>query len=860
MTPMMLQYLEIKKNYTDYILMYRLGDFYEMFFDDAKTASSVLELTLTGRDCGEAERAPMCGVPYHSVDGYIEKLVKSGYKIAVCEQTEDPSQAKGLVRREIVRLITPGTVTSANMLDENDNSYIAGIYIDGDRAAVCFSDISTGNIFTSFRDGGDAMHGEEFVINECGTYRPKEVLLSASATNFPHLSEFFSKQLQCTVNDDCENLFVFSECLQCVKKQFPETNATRLEVETVKCVGALLQYVEATQMTDISFINKLEIYTSGQHLQLDLNARRSLELCESMRRGQKKGSLLWVLDSTKTSGGARMLKKWINEPLYSLNEINTRQNRIEAMINDFTVSNELGEALRGVLDLQRLCAKIVYGSVNPRDMKAIEQTCRCMPRVRSCVSALKNESTDELAEKIDTLEDVAELIHNTLDDEVPFSVREGGFIRSGHNKELDRLRQILKDGDSFLRQTEENERRATGIKNLKISYNRVFGYYIEVSRSNAENVPDRYIRKQTLTNCERYITEELKKFEGEILGAGDKAVKLEYELFCELKEKLSESIERMTSAAEYVAQTDALLSLATAALKHGYVRPEVDLSDMIYIKDGRHPVVEKFAEQARFVPNDTVLDTQHNRLMLITGPNMAGKSTYMRQVAIIVIMAHMGSFVPASEARIGLVDRIFTRVGASDDLVSGQSTFMTEMNEVAEILNNATKNSLIIYDEIGRGTSTFDGMSIARACAEYTAKKIGAKTLFATHYHELTDLEDTCEGVVNYNIAAKKRGGNITFLRKIVKGATDDSYGIEVAKLAGVPNEVTKRASEILIEAENKNPRAIIPKTVECVEDMNISLESVAADEIRRRLENVDLNLMNPIEAFDFLRELKKMI
>lgn len=859
MTPMMLQYLEIKKNYTDYILMYRLGDFYEMFFDDAKTASSVLELTLTGRDCGEAERAPMCGVPYHSVDGYIEKLIKNGYKIAICEQTEDPSKATGLVKREIVRLITPGTVTSADMLDENDNNYIAGIYIDGGRAAVCFSDITTGSVFASFRCDGEGMRSEEFIINECGTYRPKEVILNAPLASLKRLSEFFSKQLECAVNE-CEDLFDSQKCIERVKRQFPKTNVTLLEPETVKCVGALLQYVEATQMTDISFINELEIYTTGQHLQLDLNARRSLELCESMRRGQKKGSLLWVLDSTKTSGGARMLKKWINEPLYSLGEINARQNRIEAMINNFTVSNELGEALHGVLDLQRLCAKIVYGSVNPRDMKAIEQTCRCLPRVRSCIFALENESTDELAEKIDELSDVATLIHTTLDDEVPFSVREGGFIRRGHNEELDRLKKILKDGDAILRQTEENERQATGIKNLKISYNRVFGYYIEVSRSNLSQVPDRYIRKQTLTNCERFITKELKEFEGEILGASDKAVKLEYELFCELKEKLGGSIERMMTAAEYVSQADALLSLAAAALKHGYTRPEVDLSDMIYIKDGRHPVVERFSEQSQFVPNDTVLDTEHNRLMLITGPNMAGKSTYMRQVAIIVIMAHMGSFVPASEARIGLVDRIFTRVGASDDLVSGQSTFMTEMNEVAEILNNATKNSLIIYDEIGRGTSTFDGMSIARACAEYTAKRIGAKTLFATHYHELTDLEDECEGVVNYNIAAKKRGDSITFLRKIVAGATDDSYGIEVAKLAGVPNEVTKRAKEILAEAESKNPRELKPRAIETVEDMNISLESVVADDIRRRLANADLNLMNPIEAFDFLRELKKLL
>ncbi len=854
MTPMMLQYLQIKNEYKDYILLYRLGDFYEMFFDDAKTASSVLELTLTGRDCGEQERAPMCGVPYHSVDGYIEKLVASGYKVAICEQTEDPAQAKGLVKREIVKLITPGTLTQSEMLDDKANNYIASICIDDTGCAVCFSDISTGYMSCA------SLGCDDDIVNECAAYKPSEVLINVPLSSHPSLHEFLLKRLGCMVNDCFPDGFDPEAASDKVRRQFTHTDISKLDIPAVRCVGAALSYIEKTQLTDISYIDKLNIYSTGQFLQMDQTARRSLELCETMHKGEKRGSLLWVLDHTKTSGGARLLKKWINEPLYNQNEIIKRQRCIGAFCDNYTQSAELGEALRGVLDLGRLCTKIVYGSANPRDMKAIAQTCSKIPTVKEILSSFDCPELSDINDKLDALEDVCELIGKALADEVPFSVREGGFIRAGYNADVDRLRQIMRDGKHWIEETEKAERDVTGIKNLKVAYNRVFGYYIEVSKSNLNQVPDRYTRRQTLANCERYITQELKDLENNILGASDRIVKIEYELFCELREILNNNIGRMMASAEQLSVIDCLLSLSVAASRYGYVCPEVDLSDVVHIKSGRHPVVEHFTSGVSFVDNDTTLDTEHNRMMLITGPNMAGKSTYMRQVALIVIMAQMGSYVPAKEARIGLCDKIFTRVGASDDLASGQSTFMLEMNEVAHILKNATKKSLIIYDEIGRGTSTYDGMSIARATAEYTAEKIGAKTLFATHYHELTELADECAGVVNYNIAAKKYGENITFLRKIVPGGTDDSFGIEVAKLAGVPTQVTRRAKQVLEQTEAKHPKQRKVKEPETRQDLNISFDSVAADEIRERIKNVNMDITTPIDAFNLLCDLKKLV
>ncbi len=852
---MMRQYFEIKNTCTDAILMYRLGDFYEMFFDDAKTASRELELTLTGRDCGEAERAPMCGVPYHSVEGYISKLVSKGYKVAICEQTEDPAAAKGIVKREIIRIITPGTLTQSGMLDDERNNYIASVYISDDGAAVAFADISTG-YFSSSNSGGDPV---KFVMNEMGAYSPCEVVLNFEKGKYTALDEYFSKRLLCMANYGYDERFEYSECYKTCEKQFRDVRFSDVSPLSVRASGALLSYVAETQKTDISYINEIKLYDGEQYLQMDISTRRSLELCEVMRGG-KKGSLLWVLDDTKTSGGARLLRKWIEEPLYSAPEIMKRQSAVTAFYNDFNAREELRELLRSVLDLERLGTKVVYGTASGKDLRAIAQTADKIPGIKEIIKDLPSQRLNEIYMTLDELGDIKDVICKAIVEDPPFSVREGGIIKDGYDANVDKLRSVMKDGKYWISKIEETEREATGIKTLRVAYNRVFGYYIEVTKSNLADVPERYIRKQTLANCERFITEELKEFEASVLGASDKIVKLEYDIFCNIRDFVNSNIIRIRDVASKLSELDVYLSLASVAVKNRYTAPEVDLSDMIVIEDGRHPVVEQFSF-GTFVPNDTYLDTNLNRLMLITGPNMAGKSTYMRQNALIVIMAQIGSYVPASSARIGICDKVFTRVGASDDLASGTSTFMLEMNEVAYILSNATKRSLIIYDEIGRGTSTYDGMSIARATAEYTAgKKLGAKTLFATHYHELTELENTNEGIVNYNIAAKKRGDDLIFLRKIVRGAADDSYGIEVAKLAGVPSPVIKRAKEILEAIESGSPERIKKKEVARQEDLNISLESVANDEIREKLRGVDLNIITPVDAFDILRKLKSLL
>ena len=855
MTPMMQQYFEIKNTCTDAILMYRLGDFYEMFFEDAKTASRELELTLTGRDCGEAERAPMCGVPYHSVEGYISKLVSKGYKVAICEQTEDPAAAKGIVKREIIRIITPGTLTQSGMLDEKKNNYIASVYMGGDGVSLSFADISTG-YFSSSSSGGDPVG---FVMNEMGAYSPCEAVVNFARGEYPVLDEYFSKRLCCMTNYNEDDRFDYSECFKTCEKQFSGVHFADVSPLSVKSSGALLSYIAETQKTDISYINEIKLYDGEQYLQMDISTRRSLELCEVMRGG-KKGSLLWVLDDTKTSGGARLLRKWIEEPLYSVADIMKRQNAVTAFYNDFNAREELAECLRSVLDLERLGTKVVYGTASGKDLRAIAQTAKSIPEIKEIIKNLPSERLNEIYMTLDELGDITDVICRAIVEDPPFSVREGGIINDGYDAGVDKLRSIMKDGKYWISKIEETEREATGIKTLRVAYNRVFGYYIEVTKSNLADVPERYIRKQTLANCERFITEELKEFEASVLGASDKIVKLEYDIFCNIREFVNNNIIRIRDTAAKLSELDVYLSLARTAVKNRYTAPEVDLSDMIVIEEGRHPVVEQFAS-GTFVPNDTMLDTNLNRLMLITGPNMAGKSTYMRQNALIVIMAQIGSYVPARSARIGICDKVFTRVGASDDLASGTSTFMLEMNEVAYILSNATKRSLIIYDEIGRGTSTYDGMSIARATAEYTAgKKLGAKTLFATHYHELTELENTNEGIVNYNIAAKKRGDDLIFLRKIVRGAADESYGIEVAKLAGVPAPVIKRAKEILSAIESGNPERIRKKEVQKIEDLNISVESVANDEIREKLKGVDLNIITPVDAFDILRKLKSLL
>ena len=865
MTPMMQQYFEIKDKYREYILMYRLGDFYEMFFDDAKVASHELELTLTGRDCGEAERAPMCGVPYHAVEGYIGKLVGKGYKVAICEQLEDPAAAKGIVKRDVVRMITPGTLTESSLLDEKKNNYICSVFAENEKIGAAFADISTGHVAATSFEGE---HRMTQLIGELGAYAPREIVLNMSSAEIPLVAEFLTDRLQAVLNQNQEFRFEAEAASERVHAHFANLPGEFENIydPALRAAGGLLSYVEETQKNNLGNLGALNYYKNGQYLEIDVNTRRNLELCETMRRAEKKGTLLWVLDKTKTAAGARLLRKFIDQPLKNPYHINRRQAAVAELYDSVIERGELSAALSGVLDLERLITRIVYGTANARDLRAVAQTAMKIPAVKAQLASFGSEELSGVYTELDTLSDLCELISAAIVDEPPFSVREGGFIRKGFHADVDMFNEIEQNSRGWIEKIEETERELTGIKNLKIGYNRVFGYYIEVSKSNIGAVPDRYIRKQTLANGERYFTQELKDMESQVLGAGEKRVALEYQLFCELRMRVAENVHRVQKTAYLLAKLDVYCSLAEVASRNGYCRPEVGYGDVISIKDGRHPVVEQCAKDSFFVPNDTELDGKSNRFMLITGPNMAGKSTYMRQVALICIMAQIGSFVPAREARISVLDKVFTRVGASDDLAMGQSTFMLEMSEVAYILANATKQSLIIYDEIGRGTSTFDGMSIARAVAEYTlGKDIGAKTLFATHYHELTTLEADAQGVVNYHIAAKKRGDGITFLRKIVRGAADDSYGIEVAQLAGVPNAVTKRAKEILAsledgkQPESKNCPAKEKENPSETEGM-MSFESFIQADVCEKLKKTDINTISPLEALNLVFELKKML
>lgn len=860
MTPMMEQYFEIKNKYKDFLLFYRLGDFYEMFFDDAILASRELELTLTGRDCGEEERAPMCGVPYHSSESYIGRLIDKGYKVAICEQVEDPALAKGLVKREVVRVVTPGTLIETNLLKETQNNYLCAVFCDAEEIGVCFADVSTGQAFaTSF--AGKEMYSK--LNTELSTYMPSELILNVSLDSIPDKGQFIRERVSSLVSEDQSMRFDYNAAYDRVRSIFESERSAWDGRKPVICaIGGLLNYIAEMQKTDNTNIRDLKIYTTGQFMEIDVNSRRNLELCETMRTKEKRGSLLWVLEKTKTAPGARLLRQWVEHPLLKSSLILKRQSAVEELYDDFMKRQEIESLLSGVLDLERLLTKIVYGTANAKDLRAVCNTISTFPELKALISDCRSEELKRTYESFDTLSDIYNLIQKSIKEDAPFSVRDGGIILEGYNAEVDHLRSIMTDGHSWIESITQKEREATGIKTLKINYNKVFGYYIEVTKSLIDMVPDRYIRKQTLTNCERYITQELKDVESTILGAADKVCTLEYNLFQEIRQRIADESERIRKTATLVATIDVYNSLATVAAKNNYVKPEIDDSSVIDIKDGRHPVVEQFVKDTYFVPNDVYLDTAANRLMLITGPNMAGKSTYMRQVALIVLMAQIGSYVPASDARIGIVDKVFTRVGASDDLASGQSTFMLEMNEVAYILRNATQKSLIIYDEVGRGTSTFDGMSIARAIIEYTnGKKIGAKTLFATHYHELTSMEDEFSGIVNYNIAAKKRGDNIIFLRKIIRGSTDDSYGIEVAKLAGLPNEVIKRAKEILATVE-KTSRTLTTSSSNLSEVMDdlITFEDITEKSVIEDIKKVDINTMTPVEAMNLLFELNNRL
>ena len=865
MTPMMQQYLQIKEQNKDCILFFRLGDFYEMFFDDAKIASRELELTLTGRDCGQEERAPMCGVPFHSYESYVARLVARGYKVAICEQTEDPSQAKGLVRREIIRILTPGTVIEGSMLDESKNNYLAVLYAseNGAQYGLCFCDCSTGEIHLTQLSGDDLPLR---VSNELGRFSPSEILVNATAAECKPLREFVDRRLNGKLEMRSEVEFDYIAAQQTVLQHFQKNTLVALELSdkaaAVCALGCALRYLSATQMNGLERINQLDVYTDAQFMKLDITARRNLELTETMRSQEKRGSLLGVLDRTRTAMGKRLLRGWIEQPLVQIAPITRRLNAVDELFSHSLMRSDLQELLTGIYDLERIMTRVVYGSANARELRSLQQTLSYMPAVRQVLEDVKSAELMAIRDAIDPLQDICEMISAAIVDEPPFSVREGGMIRTGYNADLDELQSIMTDGKGILTRIEVEEKEKTGIKTLKVGYNRVFGYYIEVSRLYSDQVPEHYIRKQTLANAERYITQELKELEARVLGAKDRAVSLEYQLFSQLREAVAGQLVRIQSTADALAELDVLTSLAEVAVRQNYCRPDVDLSGRIDIRGGRHPVVESLSD-IPFVPNDTHLDDGENRVALITGPNMAGKSTYMRQTALITLMAQIGSFVPAQSATIGIVDSIFTRVGASDDLAAGQSTFMVEMSEVATILRNATSKSLIVFDEIGRGTSTFDGMSIARAVLEYVAnpKRIGAKTLFATHYHELTAIEDESDCIKNYSIAVKKRGDDITFLRRIIRGPADDSYGIEVAKLAGINDEVVRRAKEILrsieggegVPTRNSIP---VPDVVESSGQM--SLMDVADNPIITKLRELDVNVLTPIEAMQILYDLAK--
>lgn len=859
-TPMMRQYLQIKEEYSDCILFFRLGDFYEMFFDDALTASRVLEITLTGKDCGMKERAPMCGVPFHSVEGYIAKLVKNGYKVAICEQVEDPKAAKGIVKRDVIRVITPGTANIDSVLTDADNNFLACVYIDDDGCGMSFADVSTGELITTQIEGEVY---ETAVMSTLACFQPAEIAISPGGAKYSKMfSEldkrfhFYSEYLQ-------REYFEHDTCVKTVCEKFgwQSLSGTPLDGRelALKSLGAILEYLRETQKTDLSHMSAVKYYKTNEYMDIDVSSRRNLELTETMRDKAKKGSLFGILDRTKTAMGTRRMKTWIDRPLVNSKLINMRLESVAELTEKYELREAFIEALKGVNDIERIISKVSYGTCNARDLVSLRASIDALPQIAAALSQCESQLLSSLSGEFDTLRDLCTLLHDAIADEPPLTVREGGMIKDGFDKELDRLRDIAGHGAEKIAEVEAREKEATQIKNMKVSYNKVFGYYIEVSKSQIDKVPDSYVRKQTLVNCERYITQELKELENAILGARERINDLEYEDFMYVRGQLNKNLKRLQKCATLVSVADVLCSLAAVAEENGYVKPTVDDSDVIDIRDGRHPIVEKYLTDSLFVPNDTYLDTGDSRFSIITGPNMAGKSTYMRQTALIVLMAQIGSFVPASACRVGIVDKIFTRVGASDDLASGQSTFMVEMSEVANILRGATKNSLLILDEIGRGTSTFDGLSIAWSVVEYISSKIGAKSLFSTHYHELTQLEDKLDGVKNYSVAVRKKGEGITFLRKIVRGGTDDSFGIEVAYLANVPHDVITRAREILTAIESEPSTEVSVSGIEdgiAAKKAASESETPLADRIRR----LELSAMTPIEALNELYQLQKEV
>ena len=865
-SPMMQHYLATKEKYKDCILFYRLGDFYEMFFDDAVNVSQELELTLTGKDCGQEQRAPMCGIPYHAAESYIAKLVQNGHKVAICEQLEDPKLAKGIVKRDVIRVVTPGTVTESNLLEEKKNNFIMSIFKKGIFFGIAICDISTGDFYASEIKEENNF---ERLLDEISRYSPSEIIANEMLTGCEEEISKIKERFDVYISEETEEKF--SEDTENIYEQYALSDDKGNIIKdlekrlfAVSAINGLIKYIEDTQKTKLEHINRITIYTITKYMSLDINARRNLELTEKMRDKSKKGTLLWVLDKTSTSMGGRLLRRWISDPLIDENEINERLEAVEELKENIILRGELLDKLKGVYDMERLAGKIAYGNVNARELNSLKASSSKLPEIKSMIKNSKSKMLRNLYEELDSLEDIYELIDKAIVDDPPILVTEGGVIKMGYNTEIDELKTAMTQGKTWLVQLEAREKEETGIKGLKVGYNKVFGYYLEVTKSNLALVPDRYIRKQTLTGGERYITEELKELESKVLGAEEKVVGLEYQAFVQIREQIKSQIQRVQKSALAISKLDVLCSFAQVAEDLNYCKPEVDRSGIIDIKEGRHPVIEKMLPAGSFVANDTYMDKESNRLSIITGPNMAGKSTYMRQVALITLMAQIGSFVPATSAHIGVVDKIFTRVGASDDLSMGQSTFMVEMMEVANILKEATSNSLVVLDEIGRGTSTYDGLSIAWAVAEYIEdkEKCGAKTLFATHYHELTGLENTLEGVKNYSIAVKEKGEDIIFLRKIVEGGTDESYGVHVARLAGVPKVVTQRANEILKQIERKN--VLTNKTVEKENKKQVSgqldMFNFKLAEIAHELDKVNVNELTPIEALNTLVKIKEEI